>query len=612
MTLPEVTIDGEDIILLDLERDARRGMRCVHAWQTEIEESLTMRESRFRRRFVPRTTAITFYTLPRTQGAQFRAMLAAVGAKRVAQPIWPASFRYQDRLTDRLYDAQLHWAPATGDIYTGGSLPAMDAAALLVPLIVGQLNRPRLKPLGEKSCEFSVEVAERSPWEWRMGIFPDGGLLPGYPMRLFGIMEFRLGFLSNYYFPELEPDRSYQLEDRSADNLEYTPVGNNREGILSGTEAPMKWGQGATFTMNRGQLQQMLAFLRSAQGRWKSFAAPVWFQPAPSATPQTPNGIMARLASDEVEINFTSRNHARLALDIWQLPWELNPPEGEAFELPSLAYLYEVAYHLPAGQVVYYRYTDHESNLSHLGHTWQARPIEHDSINYGRDFDPATTKILCGLWADNPFMRIWRREAEGKMILRLYECSPENTGEAELLLEEEVGDVEKFDRELLVTIGVEQDAPAPRFVLGKEDSRVPGDPSLPLAAYERIGEITAIHNNGLDIRVEWTDAGGNPAAQYFAGGYLMWDNGSESQARDIIWHVPVAATAQLIVRHPLRGIEVGDPLKVFPGYNHTWAQSQERFPAHVDGYLGFPFMPTGDPNTSERNPFSSDTPPGKK
>lgn len=497
-----VTLGADEVVLLDAEQFEGRGVTAIyeHEFATRIEESLTLRESRAKDRLAMRTAVSLSLALGRADAADLRAALAALAAKIVAVPLWVDRLAAGDWATQSVYAPQYLLRLDTRAIVGAAAVAALDPAVEVVPVVFGRLKRPELRPLDLYQARVKLEVVERGPYERRVEVRDLAENPSAFPAGI-------------------EPNWVHELVDRSTDNLEELELGRGREPLVRGTQGLQKWGQGGTVSLERGEMHRLLSFWQARAGRWGAFTAPVWFRPHPSATPETPDGIVARFASDILRVDWHGGTAAEAKLDLWQLPWETNPVVGETPQRPSEAFLYDLTTLVPvyAGGPVVERVTDWEHAITIGGATYTPRPIEHDRLTESDNFTPAEVELVAAQWEGSTLLTIARGEAEAPTVLRLSACDPADpAATVEILLEERLGEVRASDRELQVAIGGQETPELPRIVVSREGTTFPEE-----LWQIRTGLVEA--KSATQCWISWLDDDqwGNPEAGRFVGWYLV-------------------------------------------------------------------------------------------
>ena len=118
-----------------------------------------------------------------------------------------------------------------------------------------------------------------------------------------------------------------------------------------------------------------------------------------------PHETQVRWASDQLELSFLSGAVAITRLAFWQVPWEIDQPEGEEAKQSARAYLYRHKLNVPGGPI-YWRYTDYAQSITVTEDaedvTYFPAQIEHDRFSQGFMLDDDAVKLwIYGREANN-------------------------------------------------------------------------------------------------------------------------------------------------------------------------------------------------------------------
>lgn len=581
----ERTIASEDLYLFPEWPNMGEEPRITHALKTTIQRSLTDRESRWPRWGGPRTRIRYTYDLSGSEAADVRTMLYNLGTKRCAVPLW-LDYRLQADWANRLYDPQY-----VLDVEDAAIVPVADIGTIasdhhVCPLVLCRFERPEVEVEDVAFGSFPFAFTEQSPWSWRCRI-RDRGLAAGA-------------------FPgTVEPDW-ISVEDRSKDRLEFTELGDGREPVVYGDEAPMRWGQEASFTLEPGPLGDLLSFWEhGARGRYASFTVAQLFKPHTQASPETPDGYMARFAEDELELTVIEVGMAQASLRFWHVPWELNPPDGEEFACTPYQWLYEFVRIVPDGTEIATRYTDGEADtvasIDGSPETFLAAPVSHDGPDESMSEARSRIDLRLAERADNPLVAWYRRQGEGRLLLRLYRYD----GSATLVFAGELGEV-GLDRNLYTAdFGAPKRRKVPRVVMQRKDNHSAYAPEGGMAwqAQELEGVIVA---RGTDPKV-WFDlpGGGLGANELVKGGWIRVGSGATYETRMVLFQADGDPLADWVLDldRPLVHGQTGDPIFLRRGYDRTWEDAKNfgQYYGHYN-FLGFPQLPVTDPSAENGTP----------
>lgn len=137
--------------------------------------------------------------------------------------------------------------------------------------------------------------------------------------------------------------------------------------------------------------------------------------------------LLARLAKDELQLEFASPEVATTRLAWREVPAEYTIAAGETRgttlgALPTRAWLYLVTLDWN-GTTEEHRFTSFERDLSASSQTWTARPCEHSELrqNLALDRDEITLKVRW--WEGCPFRIFLPGYLDCKITLAIYECA---------------------------------------------------------------------------------------------------------------------------------------------------------------------------------------------
>jgi len=597
-----VTVAGssEDVFLFYESPDFgdESAFKIRHRLKTIIAKSLSDRESRWPRWGCVRTEVEYQWPLDGGDAATLRTALATLATKRVLVPLW-LDYRLQSDYANRIYDAQYWLRTDTNAIVAVGSIGSVPSTTWIVPLILARLERPSGEVEDYTVGIYSIEFRERSPWDWRCDI--------------------RDKSLNADAFPTIDPAWT-KVVDLSKDRLEYRQLGESREDVVQGDEAPASWGQEAEFTLDGEDGSDFLSFWRyGAQGRYHAFTMDAWFRPHTVATSDTPFGYMARYADDELEIEVIDVGLYRTTPRFWELPWESSPPAGEEFECSREVYLYEFAQVVPVGGPVYTRYTDGEADLTADSKSWAAAPVEAGDIEEEMGEDGSSLSVEIADGDDNPLRSWYRRQGEGYLELTIYRTDPDDPSTVTEIFSGRLGNV-SLDRNVYAgDFGRNEGFQVPRVLMQRMDNHGMFSPEsgIDKSAYVRTGTVEAIWYDGHQIYVDFDDAGGLPGANNFNGGWIEKGSGSTYESRFIMWHGEQTHPAPtkdvtLNLDRPFNDLSMSDSVRIYPGYAGTWDDAQSRYSSGNKHYefLGFPYLPVTSPSTD--NSVQPTSTPGKK
>jgi len=673
MALPQITIGGETIWLLKGESLARGAVLTLeHEFRTEIEESLTLRESRRKGQLSMRSKAVVEMVLESLEAAALRTTLSQLGSSKVALALQMDRVATTGR-TASFYAPQV-WLRTDTDAAVlesalGGSPPVFE----VMPLLIGRIKRPKIKAISETQCSLRIELNEQSPYEWRLEVRDLGG--------------------STSAFPSIDANWTAEIEDSSEDNIEEDEIGRGRLPLISGDEAPSKWGQRATFTLEKDQGAEILSFWQAQFGRWGSFDAPVWFRPHAAPSTDTPDGIKARFASDIIRVQWADTDICSMQTVMWQLPWELNLPSGEIPKQPSEAYLYTFESKVPryfGGPIVRYL-TEWESDLSVGGINYISGLVEHTKLE--DDDSPVggmEAKVRAAIEAQTGLLDILNGDMDAPIDLTISVCDPEDLAAgADILFKGRCEEVELEDREIEAEAMEEKLPRLPSFTVSKEATRLPDELWLVYTATVETGSsVTTLYLNfedgehlrlpdtgrldGWRVRLssdleEWrtiashADGGANGDIDLSVASWGALSTGDQviihspyiafgtlkslsADGLTLVAELPVSETAAVVMpggavevmgassfrtreivsgslsgrdmtlglQRALPDATVGDKVSLFSGWDGTLQGIRDNFPLAEPHTFIYPSMPFLNPATSRTSPFLKSSTESKK
>lgn len=562
MSFAIVNHNGTDLAVLLLEPNVRDNgsIRVDYAFATQIDEGGSGRESREPDHPDLRLRQTCFYTLTKAEAATLRARLAALGDTPIAVPLW------SDKLTGANWDDRIHDAAIIARLSDGAVLESdavLDDAETYAPLLVGRFidGNPEGVPLSEESGEETeITVTEDSTWDSRVTINA-------------------LGTLGEWP-AELIPEYTEALRDQSEQGRRFEQIGRGRERAIEGQEVAFKWGQSADFELtSRAAIRSLLATFVAHSGRHESLSMPWWFKPDIDQ-PATPHETQVRFANDQIQLDFDSGCTARASLAFWQVPWEIEPPEGEEAAQPGRFFLYRHTLQTPVTPVVW-RFTDYAEPITideGAGNvTYFPAAIEHDRIAQGfmLDDDPVTLK---GFVADNhPWMLAIKRILEAPLTVEIFQVDPENPV-PELRHSGELGEPKGKGRKLSMrstVLGGQLEIPVPNFYIQEGCNHEFCGPGclLDIADFTFEATVDAINGAVIDVTVTANPPGAAMGADYFANGDCEIGDALTFESREIIRSENLGAGQQrLTLNRAFRVLAVDDTITFRPTCSGTWSE----------------------------------------
>ena len=568
---------GTDIaLLLFLPNVSEPGSHTIiYAHETEIEEGNSGRENREPQRDWLRLEQSCYYTLQAVEAGALRSGLAALGDKLVGVPVW----------CDRLTGGQ--WADR---IHTPGYLVRLCDAELVAgteyaPLLVGKLkNRPEIEAWTVDGGQGLIVVTEDSPPAYRLtpNATPDAATWPA----------------------TLAP-RWTRVIERSEDGRRYEQIGRGRERVVDGRETAVYWGQEADFLLHsRTQIRTLLGFFLATKGRTGAFVTPWWFQPG-ADEPATPHETTVRFAADLLPLDYTSGATAEVAINLWQLPWEITPPEGEAAVQPARAYLYTFAVAVPGGPLTW-RFTDYESAITSGADTWFPAQIEHDRIAQGYMLDDEAVKLTSQVFASHPWMLVVKRMLEAPLTVEIREVNPASPATTRLVYLGEVAEVTGRGRRLSAStkvFGGMLDTMVPAFRVQLECNHDFCDAGCTLDEedWTLAGTLDAVAGSVVDVTVTANPPAAVLVDDWLANGWIEKGAGATYESREIVRSEDLGGGVQrLTLSAPFRALAGGQVFAFGPNCTGTWSECKVKFGGNQINYGGHPRVKAVNPSLPTR------------
>ena len=584
MSWTELTLGGETVRLLLVRPTWKRGPRLKLRCPDRLTEADAGRETRRPAAARPELTLTEDYAVQDGAAAAVEAWLATIGSDRVAVPL------YWDELAagdygERLLDAAWWWDYAAEDVIAAGAVPLLDPATRVAPLLIGLLEeRPETRTHQTKGGKLSLTINQDGPMSWAVLPRDWAGATTTWPT-------------------DLTPTRA-NLVQLSDDHLEARMAGQGGERARRDGGAPMRWGQDATFILTgRDAIRDLVSFWAAVWARVGVYDLPAWYTPHDVATPETPDGYKARLADDELELQFLARGDAaKTGLRWWQLPWELNPPDSEAPVQRPVAYLFEFRYEVPTGGPVTYRYTDWGTQLTLGADAYTAALIEPGDIVESTEWGKSQMEVET-FWVDgNPLQREWLGRSNAPLWLTVWECDPDDVDNtAEVVAKGLIREPERTEHGFRAIAGEIEEYDVPRRPIARYDYRAAysEESFLNEDDQRRTGQVVAIWTDGK-VLLDWTDAGGNPASHYFQGGLMEAGSGETYEVRECIesWKDTDGTDQTALPDDPFDFLSVGDTIHLYPAYDGSWEQLKSRFPTLKNDFRGFPYGPRRQPGAN--------------
>jgi hypothetical protein len=154
--------------------------------------------------------------------------------------------------------------------------------------------------------------------------------------------------------------------------------------------------------------------------------------------------------------------------------------------------------------------------------------------------------------------------------------------------------ITKSHAQMSVRSALDPEASIGRIVYQSQDQRNPSDivEVINLKVTAAVTAISAIRDRTITMDYTPTDEG------YFEGGFLIDANGLKVRIESV--ELLEGGGAELRVHFIPSDLQVSDDIDLYPGYDGTLKQAINKFPGLnlVDGFLGFPYIPSINPSAS--------------
>lgn len=344
--------------------------------------------------------------------------------------------------------------------------------------------------------------------------------------------------------------------------------------------------------------------------------------------------MLARHAREELTLEFTSPELARVSLTWRELPAEYTVGSGEtrgttlgATNTKAFLYLVTLDWN---GATEVHRFTGYERDLTASAQTWTARPVEHGEIRQSLALDRDELTLKARWWSGCPFRKFLPNALDCKVSLKIYECdvSAGNGTNVAQIFGGEITSAPMDGPIISATCAGANalfDRKFPRLLLQRRCNHALFDSGCGLdrADWTATAEVYAVA--GATVTLEnFTFSGGTPTgfgfAHWFALGYiervvagvperhLIFDSAAISSSR-ILFTLGAA---------PASAFTVGEDVEVSPGCDGeiTTCSAYDN-PDNLTGkfdnadqFGGFPLLP--DKNPSFQPLKKTDSATGKK
>ena len=347
--------------------------------------------------------------------------------------------------------------------------------------------------------------------------------------------------------------------------------------------------------------------------------------------------LLCRWDATELDVEWTHGGFATAKTKLREVPAEYAPATGETRgttlgALPTRALLYLFTQTLGA-HVSTWRYTSFRQDLSDGTNTWATADFAHDalrrSLNLERDEVALTSRIFTG----NPLLPFISLNAEARLAIEILEADVVGTAVSSLtpIFTGEVTRIGRVGAKLTSTLtaqGRRMDQLVPAVVRGVQCPWMLFSTGCGLDranwkfTANVAGTVSGAWPFALDLAVLARAVGTAPTyfADWFAGGWIEWGSGADLQRRGILTSTnPVSNTLTLTLSRGWSGTgpSAGNAVSLWPGCDRLASTCQAynagnnlrgKFDNYrttstttTGGFGGKPFMPLGNPATTQDN-----------
>lgn len=582
---------GHDISLWLPEPNWAASPEISYSIAAQVEQALSGRQNRRPKHLAIRHEITAKWTLPREDAAAWNEGSFALGAALVAIPI-PCDQLAPADWHDRIHSAEFVLARDNVggfQIVASSAVQSLNPSAFssFAPLFVGRLTeQPAITALNDWESQFSLTLAEQSPWDFRIAPAPAAAPIgPDWP-----------GTLSANW-------RTLP-ETAVADSLETDEVGSGRPAAIDGQEGQPRRTQNFLVTLDgREQIRTLLKFFESRLGPVRSWTVPWLLRPSEADTHATPHATRVRFAKESITLKYITDELAEASIEVEQLPWEIALPAGEQPELEPEAHFFRFTAAVPGG--LDWRFTNWEHDIVRTegGAPVTYRGDAHSFFEYDqitRTIDLSDDPITLASWVfdGNPLMLVIQRALDAPLRLEIRKGSPANPDAARLIYAGDIEEVTAEGRRLSATttvLGGLLEVKAPNFYFGPVCNHGFCRPGCYLdpARWTFSATIEAIDGNTIDIAITVNPSPLTPSTGFFTRGWLGKGAGIDYELRNITQSVALGGNRhRLTLRRPLRVAQPGLALTVMPHCSGTKVECDR-----YDNYINF----GGHPHIGSKN-----------
>jgi hypothetical protein len=467
-----VTHNSLPLFVIPWEPDWRTSVQAGLELLAEVETGLTNREARRPYGRHLRVVLEFGLTLNGSDATRFAAGLRAWTTDLVAVPFWPGAVPWSQR-HDAPFQSRIRLAYLPGfsiwDLFEPGSEPMWaDSEAMVVPVLLGRIERQEPRWLTPTVCSVDVTFVEQSPadyalsvatQEWTAGPEPSAAWADHPPALLpfqihhdrptmtasVEIIRERLGFGRSPVetFHGQAPVRSGEaamLETGTAiaalsrffvDHGAGRPFWAASWAAAAILKAPITDGS-ATLEVQAGHDVRPGDWLMVGDRSARASATAedeITLEEEVDAHPQATlisHLLLCRFDRPRMRFEWQSPTVVRATLAVRELPAEYSPAEGETLGgtlglLPHRVWLYELREPTQNDGATIHRYTSFEHDLEVDGETYLAARIDHGAIRQGIAMDRDEVEVRMEVPSDvhHPLVRFATLRTESPMTLTI-------------------------------------------------------------------------------------------------------------------------------------------------------------------------------------------------
>lgn len=549
---------GHDIALWLPDPNWSAAPEITYTLATRSEQALSGRQNRRPKHLALRHAITARWTLPRATAAAWQEGAFALGTAYIAIPIPCDQLAWMD-WPERIHNAEfvLNYDGADSfSILASSALVAPPPLPFLAPLFVGKIDgdeRPTVTALNDYECEFSMQLVEKSPWDFRITPAPPAATL------------------TDQWPATLSPNWRTLPEDSITDMITQEEVGAGRLAAIDGQEGQPYRTQKFLLTLeNREQIRTLLKFFESRLGSVRSWTIPWLLQPSETDTPATPHTTRVHFSEDTLKLKYITDELAEATLQVAQLPWEIEIFPGEAPEQQPEAHFFHFFAREPAG--IDWRYTDWEhdlarnesgSSVTYLGDVYSL--FEYDQITRTLDLSDEPLTLNSWVMDGNPLMLIAQRAIDVPINLVIRKGSPNNPDAARIIYSGRIDEVTVEGRAITAktsVLGGLLDVKVPNFYFGPICNHGFCRPGcfLSPAAWTFPARIESIDGATIEVTLLANPPSATVGSGFFARGWLSTGYGLAYELRQIVNSLELSngrhrITLKRALRHAVPGLD---------------------------------------------------------